>query len=188
MKRLLLIFVLISMLTVSIGAQEEEDKVDVLKMEKLWKLDLGFTGVALSYDLPFSSSFLMETSLGVGPAYTVCNGTYEATYDFVDPALHLALAGDWYYNRSQRLAKGKSILHNSGNFVGVTFRQTSRGLIDNNYSPALLTNMHWGMSRKIDDKWLIRLKVGLGYAHDWDWDEGVIYPSIDFKFSYIFPW
>ena len=187
MKRLLLIFMFTPMLTLNIGAQEA-DKVDVTKMEKLWKLDLGFTGVALSYDLPLSSSFLMETSLGVGPAYTVCNGTYEASYDFVDPALHFTLAGDWYYNRSKRLAKGKSLLHNSGNFVGITFRQTSRGLINNDYSPALLTNIHWGMSRKIDDKWLIRLKTGLGYAHDWDWSEGVIYPSIDFKFSYIFPW
>ena len=187
MKRLLLIFMLIQVLTITVGAQEA-DKVDVPKMEKFWKLDLGFTGVALSYDLPLSPSFLMETSLGVGPAYTIWNSTYKVNYDFTDPALHFTLVGDWYYNRSKRFTKGKSLLCNSGNFIGITFRQTSRGLVDECYSPSLLTNVHWGISREIDAKWLIRLKIGLGSAYDWNWDEGLLYPSIDLKFSYLFPW
>jgi hypothetical protein len=77
---------------------------------------------------------------------------------------------------------------NSGNYIGLRVKYTTRGISE---SPqvwdALLFNAHWGMQRAIGTRWTLNTHFGAGYAVDavdLNNSEGTIYPALDLKFSY----
>ena len=127
----------------------------------------------------------IDLSTGIGGGYNIAEGFIE--YQLLKPALYISVTPKYFYNLKKRINKGNTILYNSGNYIGA--RLTLNTPLDNKTNiirNSILTNIHWGIQRVISNHWSINSHIGVGYAHDIDYDFGTIYPAIDFRFSYIF--
>ncbi|MDR1090150.1 MAG: hypothetical protein LBL79_03665 [Prevotella sp.] len=183
-KRLLLTLLAFTIYTV-VSAQE---------LGTYQKLDIGINGIGMSLEVPVSEKIVIEPYIGVGPSYDL-NGNGDALADKIDwhwallePSFHGAVYGKFLYNRSSRAEKGKSLLFNSGNFIGAKVKYISKSLSDPQfYSNTLLFNLNWGGQRNIGKHWAYSYSVGIGYGRNLDQSYGLFYPAFDIKITYVLP-
>jgi hypothetical protein len=167
------------------------------RLRPLTRLDLGLQGIGFTFERRLGGKMTIDLSAGLGGGYkidytpvTKNNVTYEL--DFLGPAFYFSLTPKFYYNREKRSVKGKTNSLNSGNYIGLRIRYTTKSILESasdRVNDALLMNIHWGMQRAIAKRWTINLHIGAGYitdATDLQNTAGTIYPALDFKFSYIF--
>ena len=157
------------------------------KLLSLTKVDLGFKGIGFTYEPRLSNKMTVDLSLGAGGGYDIAEGYLNYKLELRKPAFYFSITPKYFYNRNSRSLQGKSLLLNSGNYIGlglkyVTPNDRQTDLTRN----SILTNIHWGIQRAISNKWTFNSHLGIGYAHDIDYDFGTLYPAIDFKVSYIF--
>ena len=165
-----------------------QNRITETNLEKLIKLDLGLRGVGVTYEPRLSNKMTMELSGGIGGGYDVSFQEFTYYWNLLDPALYIVINPKYYYNRNKRLAKGKSIDLNTGNYIGLGIKYTSRGIAENtDVWDALLFNVHWGIQRAIGKRWTFNTHAGVGYAidaTDLSNSSGTIYPAADLRFSY----
>jgi hypothetical protein len=158
-------------------------------LEKLVKLDLGLRGIGITYEPKLSNKMSIELSGGIGGGYDISFQDFTYTWNLPDPALHVIVNPKYYYNRNKREAKGKTTELNSGNYVGLGIKYTSRGISESTEVwDALLFNLHWGMQRAIGKRWTFNIHAGVGYAidaTDLSNSSGTVYPALDLRFAYI---
>lgn len=180
MKKIILLVCGFGFLHTSYGQQLEINS----RLSSIAKIDLGFQGIGFTYEPRLSNSLTMDLSAGVGGGYNISEESLE--YEMLKPALYFSVTPKYYYNLQKRIAKGKTVLHNSGNYIGLRF--TFNSPLYNKTDiirRSILTNLHWGIQRAIGSRWTINSHVGIGYSQDIEYDFGTIYPALDFKFSYI---
>jgi hypothetical protein len=96
------------------------------------------------------------------------------------------LTPKYFYNRTWRNNQGKTTLLNSGNYIGLRLKYVTPSDSQTDFTRnSILTNIHWGIQRAIGTNWTFNSHIGIGYAQDIDYNFGTIYPTIDFKVSYI---
>ncbi len=178
----------------------QSSKTDSLPpLEFTPKLEIGIVqGIGLGFEIPISQKSVFEISAGLGSGYTIynINGTeFSNTWVINNPAFYAQAKYKAYYNRQKRLDKGKSILNNSGNYVGVRFKYASRqlsptfvfdgaGFFAEDAHNVTLLDVHWGIQRPMGQRFLFNLNLGIGYGLDWDTEAGSIYPAADVRFAY----
>lgn len=157
------------------------------------KLEIGLVqGIGLTAEIPINQMSIFELGTGLGSGYTIFENEFANTWALDNPAFYLQAKYKLYYNRQKRLDKGKSILNNSGNYVGFRFKYASRELNPANISginfyefhQVTLWDIHWGIQRTMGKRFLFNLNLGLGYGYDWDFENGMVYPAGDVRFSY----
>lgn len=157
------------------------------------KLEIGLVqGIGLGFEIPLSQKSVFEIGTGLGSGYTIFGNKFENTWTINQPAFYAQAKYKLYYNRQKRLDKGKSVLNNSGNYVGFRFKYASRELSPNNldglnvhlFNNVTLFDIHWGIQRSMGKRFLFNLNLGLGYGYDWDLENGMVYPSGDVRFAY----
>lgn len=157
------------------------------ELRTLTKLDLGLQGVGFSVEPRLSKRMTMDVSLGAGGGYDVGSSHFDYEWNLTDPAFYLSVTPKLYYNRAKRMAKGKIVKNNTGNYFGLRLKYTTpsiRGEAEV-FNTALM-NIHWGMQRFAGTRWIFATSFGIGYATDLDGLGGTLYPALDAKFSYIF--
>lgn len=162
----------------------------VSKLQPLTKLNLELQGVSLSYEPRLGNSATIDLSAGIGTGgYDIWSDSFTYVVDPTSPTAFISITPKFYYNRSKRLAKGKSADLNSGNYFGLRLKYTSRGIAENpDVRDALAFNVHWGMQRNLSKRWTLNSHFGAGYAidaTDLSNSDGSFYPALDLKFSYI---
>jgi hypothetical protein len=159
------------------------------KLQPLTKLNLELQGVSLSYEPRLGNSATIDLSAGVGTGGYDIWSSFTYVIDPTSPTAFISITPKFYYNRNKRLSKGKTGDLNSGNYIGLRVKYTTRGLAENpDVRDALLFNAHWGMQRAISKRWTLNIHFGAGYgidATDLNNSEGSIYPALDLKFSYL---
>ena len=183
MKRQIFTLVVISL---SIGSFSQSTN----KLQPLTKLNLELQGVSLSFEPRLANSATVDLSAGIGTGgYDIWNDSFTYVVDPTSPTAFISITPKFYYNRSKRLAKGKSMNLNSGNYFGLRVKYTTRGIAENpDVRDALVFNVHWGMQRKLSARWTLNSHFGVGYAidaTDLSNSDGTFYPALDLKFSYI---
>jgi len=84
-----------------------------------------------------------------------------------------------------RINNGKNTKFNSGNYFGLRLKYVAPvGGNNDKIRNSILTNIHWGIQRNIGGNWLLNLHLGVGYASDLKFG-GIIYPSVEMKFAYV---
>jgi hypothetical protein len=165
------------------------------QLRPLTKLDMGLQGIGFTFERRPGNKITVDLSLGMGGGYRINYSVLaknDITYqwDFIGPAFYFSITPKFYYNREKRSAKGKTNSLNSGNYIGLRVKYTTKSMSESaNVRDALLMNIHWGLQRAIAKRWTINLHIGAGYitdATDLQNTAGSIYPALDFKFSYIF--
>jgi hypothetical protein len=160
------------------------------QLRSLTKLNLELQGFSFSAEPKLGKSSTIDFSAGIGTGgYDIWQNSFTYVVNPLNPTGFISITPKFYYNRNKRLAKGKPGELNSGNYIGLRVKYTSRGLSeDTRVWDALLFNAHWGMQRAIGNRWTLNTHFGLGYAIDavdLSNSAGTVYPALDLKFSYI---
>jgi len=180
MKKLILLTSILGFLHACYGQQTQPDG----RLSSLAKIDLGLQGIGFTYEPRISNALTIDLSTGIGGGYDISEESLE--YDLLKPAVYFSATPKYFYNLQKRRNKGKTVLHNSGNYIGLRFTyNTPLDKKSDAVRNSILTNIHWGIQRAIGGHWTINSHIGVGYAKDVDYNFGTIYPALDFKFSYI---
>ena len=181
MKKLILLTSFLCFLNVTYGQKNKTDTT----LSSLAKIDLGLQGIGFTYEARISNHLTTDLSAGIGGGYNIAEGSIE--YELLKPALYVSVTPKYFYNLDKRLARGKTLLYNSGNYIGARFTfNTPVGEKTDIIRNSFLANIHWGIQRAIGGHWLFNSHIGVGYAQDIDYNFGTIYPALDLKFSYVF--
>ena len=158
------------------------------------KIEIGFIqGIGLSFEIPVNQKSAFEIGAGLGSRYTIFQHEFENVWVLGNPAFYTQAKYKLYYNRQKRLDKGKSIVNNSGNYVGFRLKYISRELnpittingIDLYESHRVtLFDINWGLQRPMGNRFLFNLDLGVGCGYDWDSENGTIYPAGNIRFAY----
>src|SRR5688572_382711 len=95
------------------------------QLRTLTKLDLGLQGVGFTIEPRLGNRMTMDISLGAGGGYDVYESNFHYTWNLLDPAFYFSVTPKLYYNRARRLAKGKSVKYNAGNYFGWRLKYTT---------------------------------------------------------------
>ncbi|MDD2475193.1 MAG: hypothetical protein PHI32_04670 [Dysgonamonadaceae bacterium] len=158
------------------------------------KIGLGINGLDFSIEIPLAEKITIEPAVGLGLSYAFWPGSLVfktgAGLELLEPSVHVSTYGKFFYNRDKRMHKGKSMLFNSGKFLGIKVKYVSKPLTDymyHGYTNTLLANLNWGGQRNIGRYWNYSYSVGLGYGRNLDFSYGTFYPAVDLKVAYVLP-
>lgn len=152
----------------------------------LSKVELGGQGIELGYSHLISNSTFIDVSGGVGAGYNADDGLAEYVFSLGKPIPFLKTSINYFYNKEKRLAKGKSIKNNSGNFLGFQMKYSFGNNDDIDFNKSLLTEFHWGIHRTLGGNFFFDSHIGIGYLHDYTVRNGSITPTIGISFGYSF--
>lgn len=188
-------FLLLAFTFFSFGAiAQTTEPIKSAELVPMAKLELGLHGIGVGYELPFSEKLSANFSAGLGGGYSIWNNHFQSTFVLNEPVVYFRSELKYTYNRNKRLYKSKSILNNAGNYVAFQTKYTTRrvfgspSMYDGDYTflnRTLLNEVHWGIQRPLGQKFLFNLHLGLGYAHDFYFDEGQLYPAVGIQFAYV---
>lgn len=160
------------------------------------RIEAGINGIGFSLETPVAKIITIESAIGFGPSYDLHEDEYfgglasemDWNWALLEPSFYASVYGKVFYNRGKRERKGKSLLLNTGKFIGLKAKYVSKSLSDpQRYSNTMLFNLNWGGQRNIGKHWLYGYSVGVGIG--WNPDNGysLMYPAFDFKIAYVLP-
>ena len=159
------------------------------KLHPLTKLDLGLQGAGVSFERRLGNAASIDLSAGFGGGYDIWSHSFTYVGQVFSPSGYVSITPKFFYNRLKRIAKGRSVELNGGNYIGLRIKYTTRGIAENPDAwDALLFNIHWGLQRAIAKRWTVNTHLGIGYAIDavdLNHVPGSFYPAMGFNFSYI---
>ena len=178
-------FTLLFLLCTSLSFAQKSN----VPLQNLTKLDLGFRGVGFSFEPALGKTMSIDLSTGLGGGYEISDNSFTYSWDLLAPAIYVIVNPKFYYNREKRSEKGKNMASNTGNFIGLAIKYTSRSIVENpTVWDALLFNLHWGIQRPVGKRWIFNTHVGVGYAvdaTDLSNSSGSFYPALDLRFGYV---
>ena len=159
------------------------------------KIGLGVNGLDFSVEIPVAERITIEPAVGFGPSYSFSEhesltGRMGWHWALLEPSVHTSIYGKFFYNRNKRMRKDRSLLFNSGNFIGAKVKYVSKPLTNDEYhgqTNTLIANLNWGGQRNIGSRWNYSYSVGLGYGRNLDYSYGTFYPAFDLKIAYVLP-
>ena len=164
-------------------------------LEFIQKLGLGINGLDVAFEIPVAKNITIEPAVGLGPSYSfhqdnIIMGRSGWNWTLLEPSIHVSTYGKFFYNRGKRMRKGKSMLLNSGKFIGVKVKYVSKPLAYHEFagqSNTLITNLNWGGQRNIGRHWNYSYSAGMGYDCNLDFSYCTFYPAFDLKLAYVLP-
>ena len=189
-KNKLSFFVFLFVLLIQAGAVSSQS------LQTIQKIGLGINGLEVAMEIPIAENITIEPAVGLGPSYDFRDsGSLTSRMGWhwavLEPSVHASVYGKFFYNRDKRISKGKSMLFNSGKFIGLKVKYVSKPLTDYEYHDmdnTLLANLNWGGQRNIGNHWNYSYSVGLGYGYNLDCSRSTFYPAFDLKVAYVLPW
>lgn len=162
-------------------------------LQTIQKLGVGLNGIELAVEIPVAENITIEPAVGLGPSYDISewdSNWVSYHWAIAEPSVHASVYGKLFYNRDKRMRKGKSMLFNSGKFIGAKIKYVSKPLTDYEYHDmdnTLLVNLNWGGQRNIGRYWNYSYSIGLGYGYNLDYSRSTFYPAFDVKVAYVLP-
>lgn len=169
------------------------ENTESIELERILKLELGLQGIGVGYEFPLSEKWSVNLSAGLGGGYSVYASSFRSTFVINQPVAYSRSEFKYIYNRRKRLSKSKSILHNTGNYLALQTKYTTRRVfggttwdeITDPLNRTLLNEIHWGIQRPLGQKFIFNSHIGFGYAADFDFNDGQVYPAAGVQFAYI---
>jgi hypothetical protein len=144
-----------------IYSQEKE----ITSIEKsIFGIQTGFFGAWVHNESRLSNQISLRSEIGLDAGFVI-NGSYSG-FLFV-PSLRVEPR--WYYNLDKRLAKGKNIKNNSGNFFSLTTTYNPDWFVipekDNlNFISSVSVIPKWAIKRTYGNHFTFETGVGVGYV------------------------
>ena len=164
-------------------------------LQTIPKIGIGINGLDFSVEIPVAEKITIEPSIGLGPSYDFSDKDaltkkIDWHWALLEPSLHASMYGKFFYNRDKRIRKTKSLLFNSGNFIGAKVKYVSKPLTSEEFhgqTNTFIANLNWGGQHNIGKHWNYSYSVGLGYGRNLDISYGTFYPAFDLKVAYVLP-
>ena len=153
-------------------------------LDNFARINLGLHGIEASYELPVSKKFVWENSLGIGMGANVNASSAEYYLDFGNLAPFVKSELKYIYNINKRGSKGKNIINNSGNYIGLQTKYSFGNSKVYHLNSISLTEVHWGIQRSLGGNFIFDFHMGLGYLNDYNTNEGAISPTLGLRFGY----
>lgn len=175
MKKIIL-FIIFFYIGLSIHAQVDTS----LQRQFGVEVNLISPGIGGSYELPLSRNFLSDFAGGFGLPIVKGWGSIGIDDGRINPYTRVGIK--YFYNRNNRVKKGKEINNNRGNFIGIQ-NKMMYGLVTYD-ATFILNELHWGVQTEIAKKMLLTFQIGGAHYYT---KEGYNYysPLLDVKFKYI---
>lgn len=188
-KNKLLIFLFLFALLIKTGTVSSQS------LQVVPKVGLGINGLDFSIEIPVAEKITIEPAIGFGPSYDFSDKDALTKkmgwhWALLEPSVHTSIYGKFFYNRNKRMRKDRSLLFNSGNFIGAKVKYVSKPLTSDEYhgqTNTLIANLNWGGQRNIGSRWNYSYSIGLGYGRNLDYSYGTFYPAFDLKIAYVLP-
>ena len=165
------------------------------ELQMVPQIGLGTNGLDFSLEIPIAEKFTIEPAIGLGPSYDFRDR--DALFSKMGkhlilsaPSVHVSANGKFFFDRERRIRKGKSLLFNSGSFIGAKVEYVSLPLTSDKFhgqSNTLITSLSIGGQLNIGRYWKYGVTLGLGYGRNLDFSYGTFYPAYDFKVAYVLP-
>lgn len=179
MNKVFLIFLIA--VTAICGAQDNDNNPAAMGT-----INLGLHGVEFSYELPLSNSFMWENSIGAGMGSSASNNSSaQYTLDLARPTPYFKSELKYVYNRNKRISKNKSVINNSGNYIGLQTKYSVGNTRYINLNETVLTELHWGIQRSLGKKFLFNFHIGIGALHDFRYNATAVSPTLGINFGYL---
>lgn len=138
--------------------------------KSIFGIQTGFFGAWVHNESKLSNEISLRSEIGLDAGFVI-NGSYSG-FLFV-PSLRVEPR--WYYNLDKRLAKGKNIKNNSGNFLSLT----------TTYNPDLFVipednNLNFISSVSVIPKWAIKRTYGNHFTFETGAGVGYIFYTEDY--------
>ena len=164
-------------------------------LQTIPKIGIGINGLDFSVEIPVAEKITIEPAIGLGPSYDFSDKDaltkkIDWHWALLEPSLHASMYGKFFYNRDKRIRKTKSLLFNSGNFIGAKVKYVSKPLTSEEFhgqTNTFIANLNWGGQRNIGRHWNYSYSMGLGYGHNIESSYGTFYPAFDLKIAYVLP-
>ncbi|MGB3849967.1 MAG: hypothetical protein WA958_08360 [Tunicatimonas sp.] len=170
---------------------------EVAPLARQFKVELGFHGLGLAYELPLADRWSIDLSTGLGGGYHVggygLQDGFNYTWIINDPVMYFKSEVKYVYNRPKRLARGKSLRNNAGHYVAWQTKYTTERVfgstvydqLEDPLNNTLLNEVHWGIQTPIGQRTVFNFHLGLGVAADYDFGSSSVYPGLGIKFSRV---
>ena len=164
-------------------------------LQTIPKIGIGINGLDFSVEIPVAEKITIEPAIGLGPSYDFSDKDaltkkIDWHWALLEPSLHASMYGKFFYNRDKRIRKTKSLLFNSGNFIGAKVKYVSKPLTSEEFhgqTNTFIANLNWGGQHNIGRHWNYSYSMGLGYGHNIESSYGTFYPAFDLKIAYVLP-
>lgn len=164
-------------------------------LQTIPKIGIGINGLDFSVEIPVAEKITIEPAIGLGPSYDFSDKDaltkkIDWHWALLEPSLHASMYGKFFYNRDKRIRKTKSLLFNTGNFIGAKVKYVSKPLTSEEFhgqTNTFIANLNWGGQRNIGRHWNYSYSMGLGYGHNIESSYGTFYPAFDLKIAYVLP-
>jgi hypothetical protein len=162
------------------------DQPDTESVYPLTKVDIGGQGVGISFERKLGRNTTIDFSGGLGGGYALTDKLRYKVTGLHGPDVYASINPRFYIGRGKRVNAGKSVYANSGNYLGIRLKYVTDYFTENFIVwDVLLFNIHAGIQRNLNHRWLINAHAGPGAAHGYYY--GVrLYPSLELKLSYVF--
>jgi hypothetical protein len=176
MKRKLLFGLAISALCSTVAFSQKSP----ISLNSQFKVELGLHGVGIAYEFPLAEKVAIDLSTGYGGLNR--NGGYILSND--EKVSFFAKSEIKYFRgREARQDKGKSLIHNSGNYLAFQTKFNNNTLRD---GKVIMNELHWGRQVDLGTNILFQMHLGLGHYKNLDTSDSGVYPGFGIKFSYVF--
>lgn len=173
MKKIILFLMFLGITTFSY-AQED------ISLKKQFGIEANLIGGGVSYELPLSQKFLADFSGGFGLPIAKGWGSVAIDNSRIKPYTRIEIKR--YYNRDNRLQKGKEINDNRGNFIGIRNKMMYGVVTDD--STVALNELFWGVQTELAPKLLFTFQIGGAHYYTKD-KHNYFSPLLDLKIKYI---
>src|SRR5690554_2600218 len=108
-------------------------------LQNFIRINLGLHGLDISYEWAPSNNFVSENGLGIGMGNSIYGSSVEYYFNLARPTPYLKSELKYIYNTPKQISKGKSILNNSGNYIGFQTKYSFGNDKDYKLNQSLLT-------------------------------------------------
>lgn len=157
MKKILFIIVLLA----QVAHSQEQETASVEK--SIFGIQTGFFGAWVHNESKLSNQISLRSEIGLDAGFVVNS---SVSIFFLAPSLRVEPR--WYYNLDKRLAKGKNIKNNSGNFLSLTttynpdwFMIPEKKNVDFISSVSVIPK--WAIKRTYGNHFTFETGAGIGY-------------------------
>ncbi|WP_068596713.1 hypothetical protein ACF3NR_06490 [Vaginella massiliensis] len=147
------------------------------------KVEINTFGAGVSYELPLSRKFILETAAGVGLGYGVHDNGFETDLSFSSIAPYIRTELRYRYNLDKRTEQGKSTALNSGNYLGLQTK-FSFGNSNPDANQVLSVNLHWGIQRNFGTKFVLNAFTGGGVNYDFQNKQMNVLPTVGLRLGF----
>lgn len=171
MRKILTSVLLLSMVICfcnNLNAQSDEPLVNTLNINIL------SPGIGGEFKIAPKGTIKLDGGIGFGVGFTISSSTGSNSTQFSSSfaiAPVFTSQARYYFNRTKRVDKGKSIYNNSGLFTGASFKYTAPEIYSSKSTITAGNSIDigpiFGVQRTFNSNIQISLAMGLGYG----WDE-----------------